>query len=248
MPNTHTFTCDYRGFGLSTGNPTESGLITDSIALVDYVLNTLRHPAYRTLLLGQSLGTAVGAATTLHYVDPGSKLIPYDVVRPRATRGRGGPGPITFAGTVLVAPFTNLPDLLLTYRIMGFIPVLSPLRPYPRLQKMLASCIVDRWDTLSRLKAVVVAAKRAQAPLSLKILHSRNDPDISFKQAETLYEGVAEAMQESGVEQSQIDERRTRDEDKVRRGAWAYRMSEDEFVDVRQKRKLELEITRFGGA
>jgi pimeloyl-ACP methyl ester carboxylesterase len=240
-------TCDYRGFGLSTGNPTESGLITDSIAVVDYVLNTLGQPAYRTVLLGQSLGTAVGAATTLHYLDPGSKLIPYEVARPPSTRGKGGSGPITFAATVLAAPFTNLPDLLLTYRIMGFIPVLSPLRGYPRIQKMLSARIVDTWDTLSRLKAAMEAARKARLPLNVQILHSRNDPDINFKQSDLLFDGVAEAMHESGVEQSQIDERWTKDAAKVRRGAWAYKLSEDEFVDARQKRKLEMEITRFGG-
>jgi pimeloyl-ACP methyl ester carboxylesterase len=248
QPHTHVVTCDYRGFGLSTGSPTEVGVITDAVSLVDYVLHTLRHPPSRIVLLGQSLGTAVASATTLYFLNPESPLLPSNVTKP-SPRSKAVPGPVNFAGTILIASFTNLPSLLLTYRIIGFIPVLSPVRGYPRIQNYLAGSIVDTWDTASRLKAASNAALHAKLPLNLQLLHSRNDPDITFRQSEMLFDGIAATMGVSGIEQAAIEERSTWDEPKnnVRRGAWAYKMTEDDFVDARQKRRVELEIVRQGG-
>lgn len=245
LSNTHTITCDYRGFGRSTGSPTEAGVITDSVAIIDYVLNTLSQPASRVVLLGQSLGTAVSSAATLYYLDPESAYLPDGVTKPKTASNIKTP--TIFAGTILVAPFTNLPDLLLTYRIAGIIPVLSPLRHYPRILKFLTDQIVDTWDTLSRLQEAVRFSKTSKKPFNLQILHARNDPDIEFSESDKLFDGIEEAMQESGVEQSSIYERKTKKDGKVRRGAWAYKKTEDEFTDLRVKRKVEMEITRFGG-
>lgn len=53
---------DYRGFGRSTGFPTEEGLIKDGLAIVRYAIDHLGFSAERIVLLGHSLGTAVVAA------------------------------------------------------------------------------------------------------------------------------------------------------------------------------------------
>lgn len=79
--NIHILAIDYRGFGLSTGFPTEDGLITDGVAAVDWALIVAQIPASRIVILGQSLGTAVTAG----------------VVERFAQRG------VDFAGVVLVA-------------------------------------------------------------------------------------------------------------------------------------------------
>lgn len=79
LPHTHTITIDYRGFGKSTGSPTEAGLITDGIALVNYVLYDLHIPPDRISLVGQSLGTAVAAAVTLYFADPKNVHIPSSI-------------------------------------------------------------------------------------------------------------------------------------------------------------------------
>lgn len=51
-PNTHILTIDYRGFGHSSGSPTEAGLIVDGVALVDWVLNVAGIPPERIVILG----------------------------------------------------------------------------------------------------------------------------------------------------------------------------------------------------
>jgi hypothetical protein len=50
----------YRGYGGSTGTPTEDGLIRDANAAYDFA--RARYPAGRIVLFGESLGTAVAVA------------------------------------------------------------------------------------------------------------------------------------------------------------------------------------------
>jgi hypothetical protein len=50
----------YRGYGGSTGHPTEAGLIDDARAAYDFVLT--RADAKRIVVFGESLGTAVAIA------------------------------------------------------------------------------------------------------------------------------------------------------------------------------------------
>jgi fermentation-respiration switch protein FrsA (DUF1100 family) len=50
----------YRGYGGSTGRPSEAGLIRDALAAYDFA--TARYPARRLVLWGESLGTGVAVA------------------------------------------------------------------------------------------------------------------------------------------------------------------------------------------
>jgi fermentation-respiration switch protein FrsA (DUF1100 family) len=50
---------DYRGFGRSTGRPTEAGLIADGEAASSFVESVLEVPRERIVFFGQSLGTGV---------------------------------------------------------------------------------------------------------------------------------------------------------------------------------------------
>lgn len=50
----------YRGYGGSTGRPSEDGLIRDAVAAYDFARE--RYPAERIVLFGESLGTAVAVA------------------------------------------------------------------------------------------------------------------------------------------------------------------------------------------
>ena len=50
----------YRGYGGSTGSPSETGLLADAAAAYDFAI--ARHPAERLVLFGESLGTGVAIA------------------------------------------------------------------------------------------------------------------------------------------------------------------------------------------
>ena len=75
---------DYRGYGRSTGRPTEEGVYTDGMALYEYALETLGYTPRDVVLFGRSLGTAVAARV--------------------ASR-------VEVAGVILESAFTNLKDL-----------------------------------------------------------------------------------------------------------------------------------------
>jgi len=64
---------DYRGYGLSTGRPTQEGLLRDGEAVVSYVERDLGVPSDRMVYFGNSLGT--GVAVLLAARRPPGRLI-----------------------------------------------------------------------------------------------------------------------------------------------------------------------------
>jgi abhydrolase domain-containing protein 12 len=171
--NIHILAIDYRGYGLSTGFPTEEGLIVDGVAAVNWALQVAKLPPNRIVILGQSLGTAVTAAVAEHYVDKG----------------------IDFAGIVLVAGFTDLPNLLTSYSIGGWLPVLSPLGRTPALQTMFTNYLVDRWPSATRLANLARLSKR----LRLFIMHAKDDYDIPWFHSDGLFAAAANATTDGGM-------------------------------------------------
>ncbi|KAI6907468.1 alpha/beta-hydrolase [Hortaea werneckii] len=242
LPNTHVLTVDYRGFGHSTGSPTEQGLVIDGIALVEWVLNIAEIPPERIVIVGQSLGTAVASAVGLAYLDPADRdgLVPWN---PGMTlRTRESPeaddfppymvsvttqqkrDPTTFAGIILIAPFSSLPSLLLTYRIGGLIPLLLPLRPFPYLGNLLTSQVLDSWRSGDRLAAYYRRLRRfshssSSSSLStiegmgngsLQLIHAVNDADIPYHETEKICQRIfrddgadVDGHQEAGGEDHQ---------------------------------------------
>lgn len=203
QPRTHVFTIDYRGFGHSTGAPTEGGLIQDGVTLVKWILEVTHISPERIVILGQSLGTAVASAVALEFAQPENLLHP---ARRSSGGGEGEEASLlsngdtitkrtAFAGIVLVAPFSNLPSLLLTYRLGGVFPLLLPLRPFPSIAKTLTSQMVDKWPTADRLRAYfdamaihsgLLRGANDQSMGSVQLIHGVNDMDISYHQTEMI--------------------------------------------------------------
>ncbi|KAB8290560.1 hypothetical protein EYC80_010985 [Monilinia laxa] len=175
---------DYRGFGRSTGFPTEEGLITDGIAAVNWATKVAKVPSSRIVVLGQSLGTAVACG----------------VIESFAIQG------IEFAGVVLVAGFTDVSSLLTSYSIAGWIPVLSPLRSYPALQNLLISYVNDKWPSTSRLTNYVQISKRVR----LFIIHALDDYEIPWYHSQGLFAAAANGTMESGINMELLKKMKSR--------------------------------------
>ncbi|KAI7522867.1 hypothetical protein KC331_g19013, partial [Hortaea werneckii] len=230
LPNTHVLTVDYRGFGHSTGSPTEQGLVIDGIALVEWVLNVAEIPPERIVIVGQSLGTAVASAVGLAFLDPGNRdgLVPWNPgmnlwrresleadddddddddsrLKMVAAIMQQERDPTTFAGIILIAPFSSLPSLLLTYRIGGLIPLLLPLRPFPYLGNLLTSQVLDSWRSGDRLAAYYRRLRNLSHPSSsspssltkegmgngsLQLIHAVNDADIPYHETEKICQRI----------------------------------------------------------
>jgi pimeloyl-ACP methyl ester carboxylesterase len=180
----HVFALDYRGYGLSTGSPTEEGLITDALTLLNFLTSPpLNIPPSRITLVGQSLGTAVAAAVAERYAFGAQGLA---AVEPAISN------PEPFAGVVLLAPFSNLPTLLESYSFLGLSPpLLSPLIGYPRAQKYVVDHIVDVWDTATRVARLTGVgptstnqsdAAYAHKHFDLTIIHARDDAEIPWRE------------------------------------------------------------------
>ena len=185
-------------------------MITDGVALVNWILDVANIPPERIVILGQSLGTAVASAVGLRFVDPTNALLPQPSkhVDPEAQPLLNGNSAVpatiprsltTFAGIILVAPFSNLPSLLLTYRLSGIVPLLLPLRPFPFITNPVLSRMVDQWPTSDRLAAYyqtlssntkLLAGADGRRMGFLQILHATSDMDISYHQTEMIVEKI----------------------------------------------------------
>ncbi|TVY55881.1 Monoacylglycerol lipase ABHD12 [Lachnellula suecica] len=172
--NIHILAIDYRGFGHSTGFPTEAGIITDGVAAVEWALQVVKIPSDRIVILGQSLGTAVTSAVVEHYAIKG----------------------VNFAGVVLVAGFTSLAELLPGYSIGGYLPVLSPLKSTPALLDLFSSQLVDKWPSAIRLANFVRLSKRVR----LFLIHAKDDYEIPWSHAEGLFIAAANATTDEGMD------------------------------------------------
>lgn len=262
-PKIHVFTVDYRGFGLSTGAPSERGLAIDGVALVNFVLK-LGIPPSRVVILGQSLGTAVSSAVALHFADPvaAENLLQHEPsfeglstqevasIENAAESSTPSGKSTDFAAIILVASFSSLPKLLINYRIGGFIPLLSPLRPYPRFQKFFLDQLHDTWNTSSRISALTSAISNSPSrSLRLHILHARNDWDIPWRSGEENFQSAQEELMPfTNVEEGEGEKAEgvglkltgdTSDADEnLRKEMW---LGESKRI------KLIFEILRFGG-
>ena len=177
-------TFDYRGFGHSSGSPTEKGVVIDGIAAVNWVLRVAKIPRERIVIFGQSMGTFVASAVAEHYANEG----------------------VEFAGLVLVAGFTDLPGMLDRYALAGYIAPLAPIRRYSKLTNLLTSRLVDTWPTAERLAGFIRVSKRVR----LSILHALDDREIHWVQSQRLFAVAANATTESGMDLGLIEKTKVR--------------------------------------
>ena len=170
--NYHVLAIDYRGFGTSSGSPTEDGLILDGCAALRFALETAGLTPDRVVIVGHSLGSAVAAGAAERYA-----------------RVHG----VDFAGVMMVAGFSNLSDMLSGYAIAGLVPILKPLRSYPRILRLVLGCLVDHWESAQRLQNIARIVHRSNAEADkdtaapggsarrhfrLSLIHAADDNDI----------------------------------------------------------------------
>jgi abhydrolase domain-containing protein 12 len=138
--------------------------------------------------------------------------------------GRG----IDFAGIVLIAGFTDVPSLLTSYAIGGWVPILSPLRRMPRLQKWFSSHVVDKWPSAARLANFVRWSKKAR----LFIIHATDDYDIPWLHSEQLFAAAANATTEHGMDPALLQKVKARTTIEMGDGAFVstWKVSGDKFI------------------
>jgi pimeloyl-ACP methyl ester carboxylesterase len=165
----HVIAFDYRGFGLSTGSPSEAGLIADAVALLQ-LISDAGISMDRVTLLGQSLGTAVSVGAFHHW----TRILKRDP--PRAL--------------ILLASFSSVPSLMDSYSLKGIIPpFLSGLDYFPKWVKTwIVGFIADTWDTGKRLGDLWTS----DVHFNLYIMHAKDDWEIPWREGWKNFLAVAD--------------------------------------------------------
>ncbi|KAF2151989.1 alpha/beta-hydrolase [Myriangium duriaei CBS 260.36] len=165
----HVLAFDYRGFGRSTGTPTEAGLIEDALSVIRWATTIGKVPTNRILLLGQSLGTAVVTGAL-------EALVKQDLRT-------------DFAGVMLCAPFAEAASAIMSYKLLGLLPMLAPLARLDALQAWFIGSVRDQWNTKDRLRNIMKSNHR----LRLTMLAATSDMLISSGNTNELFDVSVEA-------------------------------------------------------
>ncbi|KAL9009951.1 MAG: hypothetical protein Q9173_005067 [Seirophora scorigena] len=176
---------DYRGFGKSTGSPTEGNLVTDAICAIQWALEIAKLPPSRVVLVAQSLGTSLASAAACHFINQSPK--------------------IEFSGILLCAAFSDAATVFLSYSIRGVMPLLGPLRISKLSQTWFSRQIHDSWRTTDKITELV----RKSSALRLTFVHAKNDHIIPWKQADSLFHEAVSATADGGLTSAEIDEKKS---------------------------------------
>ncbi len=142
--NVHVLAFDYGGFGSSTGWPSEEGLLTDALALVDFALRIAAVPPELTVVFAQSLGTAVGLSLAHHPALQSPSILS--------------------TGIVLVAPFAIAELLAQTYSIASVIPLPAPVARWPTALAWFQSFIRCKWPSKDKLVSLIRHVDHVERP------------------------------------------------------------------------------------
>jgi hypothetical protein len=124
-------------------------------------------------------------------------------------------------------------------RIANVLPVLRPLKAYPRVLSFITSRITDTWPTADRLASLASVSPS----LHLTLLHARNDGSIDFRHSEAVYAALERVVLAREGARAVEERRSLLGGERVRRGAFAFKTVESAEGDVR----VELEVLRYGG-
>jgi abhydrolase domain-containing protein 12 len=196
----HILTVEYRGFGRSSGTPSENGLTIDAISLTNWAMGVANIPASRIVIFGQSLGTAVGISLSHYFASQNP--------------------PVSFAGMVLVASFSDMATLTSTYRLGGVIPVLSPLRGFPRLLKFFTGYLQSTWLSKDRISEFIRLSEANGEKYHITMIAAENDDFIPWNHTEAMYWHAVNATIPMGISYDQLEkEKETRKTD-LGHGGW----------------------------
>ena len=218
----HIAAIDYRGFGDSTGDPSEAGLLTDALTLVEWAINTAGISPHRIVLFAQSLGTAVAISLAQHLASQSP--------------------PTLFAGMALVAPFVDVETLTKTYRVAKTIPLLSPLAYCPRLITFFNGFIVSKWRSRDKLAEFVRTCEDIEIDTGryhVTLIHAEDDFDIPWEHSDVLYWHAVNASRSPSINFRDLQEEKRMSKRSMGAGGWK--------VEHRTKRGVVREqILKYG--
>jgi hypothetical protein len=162
-----TLIVDYRGYGKSTGTPSEEGTYRDAEAAWDYLRNARKSEPRDVVLAGESLGGAVAswlAASLTPDPSPEGRGEASNSLLPSGKGSGKREGP---RAVLLFSTFTSATDL--GAGVYWFLPV-----------RLISRIGYDNLANLKRIRSPVFVA------------HSRDDDIIPFSHGKALFEAASE--------------------------------------------------------
>ncbi|RMZ69610.1 abhydrolase domain-containing 12 [Pyrenophora seminiperda CCB06] len=208
--NVHVLAVDYRGFGESSGWPSEAGVLTDALEVFRFTTETAGISAERIVAFGQSMGTAV-AISLAHHLAMQSP-------------------PVLLAGVVLVAPFVDVESLTRTYKVANTLPLLSPLAVCPPVMALLNRFIVTKFPSkellpalIRRLEATKMSGQKKRK-YDISLIHAMDDIDIPFSHSDVLFWLAVNAILEPNAAKTFEELENIKAEEKTPLGAGGWEM------------------------
>jgi abhydrolase domain-containing protein 12 len=192
----HILTFDYRGYGLSGGTPSEPGLLSDAVAVFSWATEVAGIPPERIVIFGQSLGSAVAIALVDHLVAQTPSAL--------------------CAGLVVTSSFSDVASLTATYRIGGFIPVLSPVANIRPLFTYFTRHLHSTWLNKDRIAEFIRKSPRYH----ITLMHAEDDPDIPCAHTESLFWHAINATRENGISLDMLEKEKDMKKTHLGEGGW----------------------------
>ncbi|CAK5270210.1 unnamed protein product [Mycena citricolor] len=163
---------DYRGYGDSTGTPSEVGLARDARAAWNWLIDN-GALASDILIVGHSLGTGVSSLLSAELSD--------EEIAPK--------------GVVLLSPFSSISKVVETYSMLGIFPLIRPLASIPRATEFLMKRLIHKFDTdklVPRMKGQIIIAHAGECGsrhpgTGSQDRPTENDWDIPYTHSEALF-------------------------------------------------------------
>ncbi|SPO23536.1 uncharacterized protein UTRI_02215 [Ustilago trichophora] len=175
---------DYRGFGDSSGTPSEEGLVEDANAAYRWIRVQQSQSKEKQLpsitVFGQSLGTGIAA------------LLAAQLERNKT--------PVE--GIVLMAPYIDLKALVKDFRIGGVLPVLAPIGAIPFNNYILNTFLKTHLNTLDTLPKLT--ATSASQETDIVLLHASDDPVIPVHHSYRLFKNLLSHSPAATVQEKEI--------------------------------------------
>lgn len=189
----HVLAFDYRGFGHSTGSPTEDGLREDVLSVYKWAAEVAMIPPERIVVFGQSMGAgpAISLAHELSIQN------------------------IAVAGLIITGAITSVPECLTEYRIFGL--RILPISRFPALLSWLTRGMQNKWPNKQRLTDFIQQAPRYH----IEIFHAKDDPIVPWYLSNEFFQCATAAPCDGRMSQIDIELEKEKRRIEMGEGGWA---------------------------
>lgn len=188
----HVLAFDYRGFGNSTGSPSEEGVMANTQSVYKWATEVANIPPERIVVFGHSMGAgpAISLVRELSHQD------------------------VSVAGLIITGAFPSVAELLSEYHIFWLRTL--PIKRFPRLARLLTGGMRNKWPNKDRLLDIV----RRSSRYHVEIFHAEDDPIVPWGFSNDFFRHAVLASCDEKVSKEGFEDEKTTRRIKMGEGGW----------------------------